>query len=105
MACGAGYYWPAAAATGLTIAALWPLRIAAHRLIERVKPEEDRVIVELQEGQPLQPLLSEVGDIRHLEVTEELDRRVVHLELGAVDEELLAKLADLPYVVGVRWHR
>src|SRR5262245_62736358 len=31
MACGAGYYWPAAATTGLTLFALWPLQIGrAH---------------------------------------------------------------------------
>src|SRR5436305_5182622 len=45
MACGAGYYWPAAAATVLTILALWPLRILAYRLIEHIKPEENRLTV------------------------------------------------------------
>lgn len=105
MACGAGYYWPAGAATLLTILALWPLRILAYRMIERIKPEENRVMVELREGQPIAPLLAEVGDVSHFELTEELDRRVVLLELPDVDEKLISRLSDLTYVIGVRWHR
>jgi putative Mg2+ transporter-C (MgtC) family protein len=105
MASGAGYYWAAVVTTLLTIFALWPLRLIAYRVIERVKPEEDRVIVELKEGQSLAPLLEQLQDVRHLEVTEEVDRRVVQLELAKVDEELVARLADLDYVIGVRWRR
>jgi putative Mg2+ transporter-C (MgtC) family protein len=105
MACGAGYYWPAGAATLLTLLALWPLRILAYRLLERIKPEETRVTIELKEGQPIAPLLAEVGDVRHFELTEELDRRVVQLELPEIDEALVSRISDLDYVIGVRWHR
>jgi putative Mg2+ transporter-C (MgtC) family protein len=105
MACGAGYYWPAAAATALTLIALWPLRILAYRLIERMRPEEDRLTVELREGQSLAPLLSVIPTVRHIEVSDELDRRVVHLETPGIDEDLVAKLSDLEYVIGVRWRR
>jgi putative Mg2+ transporter-C (MgtC) family protein len=105
MACGAGYYWPAAAATALTLFALWPLRILAYHMIDRIKPEENRLTVELQEGQPVGPFLAELHDVRHFELNEELDRRVVLLELGTVDEDIVAKLSDLPYVIGVRWRR
>jgi putative Mg2+ transporter-C (MgtC) family protein len=105
MACGAGYYWPAAAATALTLFALWPLRIVAYRFIERIKPEEDRLTVELREGQSIAPLLANVHDVRHIEVSDELDRRVVQLETAHIDEELVAKLSDLEYVIGVRWRR
>ena len=105
MACGAGYYGPAVAATGLTLFALWPLRIVAYRLIERVKPEEHRLTVELKHGQPLTPLLEAVGGVRHLELTEEPDRRVVQLELASVDERVVGRLSDLDYVIGVRWRR
>jgi hypothetical protein len=38
-------------------------------------------------------------------VTDEIDRRVVTLELARVDEHLVAELSDLDYVMGVRWHR
>jgi putative Mg2+ transporter-C (MgtC) family protein len=105
MACGAGYYWPAIAVTALTIFALWPLRMIAYRTIERIKPEENRLIVELKEGQSVGPFLAELPEVRHFELTDELDRRVVQLELEHVDEPLVARLSDLDYVIGVRWHR
>jgi len=105
MACGAGYYWPAVAGTALTIAALWPLRLVAYQTIERIKPEEQRLIVELGPGEPVGPFLATLHDVRHFELTEEADRRVVQLELGEVNEEVVAQLADLPSVIGVRWHR
>jgi putative Mg2+ transporter-C (MgtC) family protein len=105
MACGAGWYWAAVVATLLTIIALGPLRIVAHRTIERIKPEENRLIVELKEGQPVGPLLALLDDIRYFELNDELDRRVVHLELLKIDEELVSKLSDLEYVIGVRWRR
>jgi putative Mg2+ transporter-C (MgtC) family protein len=105
MACGAGYYWPAVAATALTIFALWPLRIAAYRTVERIKPEENRLTVQLADGQPAAEFLAALDDVRFFELQEEPDRRIVQLELGEVDEHVVARLADLPYVIGVRWHR
>jgi len=105
MGCGAGYYWPAAAATVLTLVALWPLRILAYRLIERIKPEEDRITVELREGTPLAKLFAHVHNVRHIELMDELDRRVVHLETPDVSETLVAELSDLDFVIGVRWRR
>jgi putative Mg2+ transporter-C (MgtC) family protein len=105
MACGAGYYWPAAAATLLTLFALWPLRLLAYRLIEQIKPEESRITVELREGESLARLLSLVHHVRHIEVNEELDRRVVHLETPDANEELVSRLSDADFVIGVRWRR
>jgi putative Mg2+ transporter-C (MgtC) family protein len=105
MACGAGYYWPAVAVTVLTLIALWPLRLVAYQTMERIKPEEQRLIVELREGEPVGPFLATLHDVRHFELTEEADRRIVQLELGSVDEAVVAQLADLPSVIGVRWHR
>src|SRR5205814_1339299 len=72
MASGAGYYWPSVAATALTIFALWPLRTIAYLMIERIKPEENRLIVELREGEPIGPFLAEVPDLRHFELDDEL---------------------------------
>ena len=105
MACGAGYYWPAVAATVLTIITLGPLRVVAHRTVERMKPEEKRLTVELAEGQPIGEFLATLDDVQLFELQDELDRRVVQLELGEVNEEVVARLSDLPYVIGVRWHR
>ena len=105
MASGAGYYGPAVATTVLTILALWPLRLIAYRMIERIKPEENRLTVELREGQPIGPFLDQVHNVRHFELQEEPDRRVLQLELEHIDEHLVAHLADLDYVIGVRWRR
>ncbi len=105
MACGAGYYWPAAASTVLTILALWPLRILAYRMIEHIKPEENRLTVELKEGEPLTRLLALVHNVRQIEVEDEIDRRVVHLETPDADEELVARLSDADFVIGVKWRR
>ncbi len=82
MAAGAGFYWPAVAVTALTLFALWPLRLLAYRLVERIKPEENRLVIELKEGQPVGPLLAELHDVA-----------------------LVAQMAELDYVIGVRWRR
>ena len=106
MAAGAGWYWAAIVTTVLTIVALWPLRLIAYRIIARIKPEDHRILVELKDAHPLAPLLSELNeDIRLLEISEELDRRIVTLELTRIDEELVAHLSDLDYVIAVRWRR
>jgi putative Mg2+ transporter-C (MgtC) family protein len=105
MACGAGYYWPAAAATVLTILALWPLRVLAYRLIEQIRPEENRLTVELKEGEPLTRLLALVHNVRHIEVDDEVDRRIVQLETPDANEELVARLSDADFVIGVKWRR
>ena len=105
MAAGAGYYAGAVLATALGLVALWPLRAVAYRLIERVRPEETRITVELKQDQPAGELLRELHGVRHFELTEEPDRRVVQIELGSVDEQLVAHLADLDYVLGVKWRK
>ena len=105
MACGAGWYWAAIVTTLVTIFALGPLRIVAYKIMERMKPEENRLTIELKEGQPIGQLISQLSDVRHFELTDELDRRVVQLELSNIDEELVGVLSDLEYVIGVRWRR
>jgi putative Mg2+ transporter-C (MgtC) family protein len=109
MAAGAGYYTAAVAATVLTVVALWPLRIATHAAVERFRPEEQRVVIELKEGQSALELLHDIetrgSNVRHFELTEERDRRVVTLELEPISEELVAGISDLDYVIGARWHR
>jgi putative Mg2+ transporter-C (MgtC) family protein len=105
MAAGAGFYSVAIITTVVALVALWPLRYIAYRMIDRVKPEEDRVVIEMREGHSLAELLTHVTQVRHIEVTEELDRRIVQLESPAVDEDLVARLSDLDFVIGVRWRR
>jgi putative Mg2+ transporter-C (MgtC) family protein len=106
MAAGAGYYWPAVAGTALTVFALWPLRALAYRTIERLRPPERRLVVELREGASVKKLLDVFGDVLQVDVEDERDRRVVTVELtDEVDEQLVSKLSDLDDVVAVRWRR
>jgi putative Mg2+ transporter-C (MgtC) family protein len=105
MACGAGWYWAALVTTALTLFALWPLRRLAYRPIERMKPEEERITVELKEGQPVGPLISQFDHVRAFELDDSPDRRIVRLELPGIDEELVSRLSDLDYVIAVRWRR
>jgi putative Mg2+ transporter-C (MgtC) family protein len=105
MACGAGLYTLAITATVVSLLALWPLRFLAYQAIERVKPEGNQITVELRDGEPLGPLLEQVPGVRHVEVIDEDERRVVVLELPEIDEQLVARISDLEYVTGVRWRR
>jgi putative Mg2+ transporter-C (MgtC) family protein len=105
MASGAGYWWAALVATTLTIVALGPLRFAAYRTLRLMRPEENRLIIELKPHQDIGPFLAQLKDVRHFELADEHDRRVVQLELTHIDEDLVAKLSDLDYVIGVRWRR
>src|SRR3954454_21677693 len=106
MAAGAGWYGAAVATTILTIFALWPLRIMAYRIIARIKPEDHRVVVELKDGTPVAPLLRDLHEgIRLLEISAQVDRRIVTLELRHIDEALGARLSELDYVIAVRWRR
>jgi putative Mg2+ transporter-C (MgtC) family protein len=106
MAAGAGYYWPAVAGTLLTLFALWPLRAVAWYALERSRPPEKRLVVELREGSSVKALLDRVPDVRQVDVEDERDRRVVTLELvHPVDESLAGALSDDDEVIAVRWRR
>jgi putative Mg2+ transporter-C (MgtC) family protein len=105
MASGAGFWWAAVIATALTLLSLGPLRFIAYRTLGRLKPADNRLIVELKEAQPLGPLLDQLDGVTHIEVNDEQDRRTVHLEVKSADERLVARLCELPYVIGARWRR
>jgi putative Mg2+ transporter-C (MgtC) family protein len=106
MAAGAGYYWPAVAATALTLFALWPLRAVAWFALERFRPPEKRLVVELRETSSVKNLLDLLPDVRQVEVEDERDRRVVTLELAHhLDESVVSQLADRDEVIAVRWRR
>ena len=105
MASGAGFYSGAVLATAAALLALGPLRTIGFRVIERIRPDEGRLQVELPEGGNLAALLGELGDVRNLEVDDELDRRVVTVDLQHVDEQLVGRISDLEYVKAVRWRR
>ena len=56
IAAGAGYYTGAVITTVVVLVSLWPLRILAYRLIERIRPGERRLEVELRANEsPVDP--------------------------------------------------
>ena len=109
IAAGAGYYSGAVLGTVVSIVALWPLRIAAYRVFERLRPEERSIVVDLRQdtkaSQLLDVLERENARVEHFQLEDEHDRRIVTLTLDTPSELLLSKLADLDFVQGVEWRR
>ena len=109
IAAGAGYYSGAVLGTVITLVALWPLRIVAYQVFERLRPEERSLVVELRQGtktgQLLDALDHEHARIEHFQLDDEPDRRIVTLTLDTPSEKLLGALADLDFVQGVEWSR
>jgi putative Mg2+ transporter-C (MgtC) family protein len=110
MASGAGYYSAAVITTIVVLISLWPLRIVAHRMFERIRPGELRLEVELNAGESPSVLLDalEAKDVavRSFELEDARDRRRVVLEVritGGRFETVTAELMRLEPVLGVRW--
>jgi putative Mg2+ transporter-C (MgtC) family protein len=110
MASGAGYYSGAVVATVVVLVSLWPLRILASRIFERVRPGELRLEVELRANESpsvlLEPLEQRGVAVRAFEVEDSRDRRRVALEVHVEDvqpEAVTAELMRLEPVLGVRW--
>jgi len=109
IASGAGYYSAALITTVLVLVSLWPLRIVAYRLFERIRPGELRLEVELRPNESPVPLLDALEKrdvaVRGFEVEDARDRRRLLLELqtAAQPHTLTAELMRLEQVLGVRW--
>ncbi len=109
IAAGAGYYSGAVIGTAITLLALWPLRLLAYYVVEYVRPEEQRMLVELAPKTSVSELMSalerEHAHVESIQVEDELDRRVVTMTLDTPSERLVAALSDLDFVKGVQWRR
>src|SRR5262245_42521092 len=110
MAAGAGYYSGALVTTVVVLVSLWPLRIAARRIFERIRPGELRLEVELRASESpsvlLPPLEQRGVSVQAFEVEDSRDRRRVALEVRVEDvqpEVVTAELMRLEPVLGVRW--
>ena len=111
MAVGAGYYSAAVITSGLVLLSLWPLRIAAYRLVRRYRPEVDRLVVQLPSGESAGPLLAAVEDlggrVEAVEVSQEGDRRSVSLDValppGRRLPDVVTRVSDVEGVLEVRW--
>jgi putative Mg2+ transporter-C (MgtC) family protein len=110
MAAGAGYYSAAAISTVLVILSLWPLRLAAHRIFVRFRPERERLLVDLEPGRPPGIVLDAVegagAHVESLALADEEDRRTVALDVDfppKTRDAVLAAVGDLEGVKAVRW--
>jgi putative Mg2+ transporter-C (MgtC) family protein len=109
MAVGAGYYSAAVLTTAAVIVTLWPLRILAHHLFVRLRPEDRPLEIELAGGASAQPVLAAVedlgADVESFQLERQRDGLLVVLRAafprGAA--EALSRLADLDEVRAVRW--
>jgi putative Mg2+ transporter-C (MgtC) family protein len=113
MATGAGYYAAAVITTVLVLVSLWPLRLLAHRVSERFRPEEGRLAVDLPAGASAVSVLEAVESagaaVRSLEFEEEGDRRRVDIHVrmphGRGAAEVIDALARTQEIKGARWNR
>ena len=111
LAAGAGYYSAAVITTAVVLIALWPLRIIAFRILQRFRPEDGRLLVELPAGQPPGGVIDEIertgARIGSMEVSQEGDRRRLQLDLVLPRDlpppRFVARIADVPDVADVRW--
>jgi putative Mg2+ transporter-C (MgtC) family protein len=108
MATGAGYYPGAIIGTVIALVALWPLRIGAYEVMERIRPEDEpSIVIELRPETKLTRLFEslerENARVERFQLDDERDRRVVTLKLDTPSDKLFAKIGDLEFVQGVRW--
>ena len=112
MASGAGYWEAAIVATAGALLTLWPLRIIAHRMLVRIRPEdEQRLVVDLAAQQGAAPVLASLeelgGRVSQFQLSESRDGRELVLTVEfpqQVDAATVAgRLARLDDVRGVRW--
>jgi putative Mg2+ transporter-C (MgtC) family protein len=110
MASGAGYYSAAVITTVLVLVSLWPLRILAFRIFERIRPGELRLEVELRANEGPSVLLDVLEGqnvaVRAFELEDARDRRRVVLDVRLAEsrpESVTAELMRLEQVLGVRW--
>jgi putative Mg2+ transporter-C (MgtC) family protein len=111
MASGAGYYSAAVITTALVLFSLWPLRIFAFRVMQRVRPETDRLLAQLPAGESPAPLIERLeelgGRLQSLEIGHEADRRTVLMDVTlpprADAPGIVAELSELEPVLEVRW--
>ena len=111
LAAGAGYYSAAVITTGLVLFSLWPLRLAAYKMLRRYRAAEGRLLVELPAGASPGAVIDEVersvARIETIEVSQEGDRRRLELDVELPKDgepaAVVARVADVDEVVEVRW--
>jgi putative Mg2+ transporter-C (MgtC) family protein len=109
MAAGAGFYSAAVLTTAIALFSLWPLRIWAHRALDRF--HERRITLTLTEDSDIAPVIEKMEqlgvEIESFAFGEDGDKRtltaLIDLPGGLERTALLRQLASLPEVKGVQW--
>ena len=111
LAVGAGYYSGALITTAVVLLSLYPLRIAAYRVLRRFRPEDARLLVELPIGVSPGGVIDELERtglrVEAIDVSQEADRRRLALDVRLPREVqpagVVARIADVEHVAEVRW--
>src|SRR4029453_8407564 len=111
MATGAGFYSAAIITTVLVLISLYPLRVVAYRVSERIRPEEGRLAVGLAAGATTVSVLQAAEDagaqVRSLEFEEEGDTRRVDMRVrvrsGRTPAGLIGAPSRTKQAKGARW--
>jgi putative Mg2+ transporter-C (MgtC) family protein len=112
MASGAGYWEAAVIATVGAIVTLWPLRLAAHRILSRIRPEDQqRLVVDLVGRTGAAPVLASLeelgGRVSQFQLSESREGRELVLTVEFPERmeasSVAGRLAELDDVRGVRW--
>ena len=111
LAAGAGYYSGAVIATGLVIISLWPLRTIAYRLLVHFRPEEGRLLVDLDRGGSAAPVLMELerlgADVENLEFHPAEGGRALAVTVRFQSVEAASQATDriggIEHVRGIQW--
>lgn len=111
IAVGAGYYSGALITTAVVLFSLYPVRIAAYRVLIRFRPEDARLLVELPLGASPGTVLDEVERagmrIESVDVSQEGDRRRLALDVRIPPDlnpaRVVARVAEVEHVAEVRW--
>jgi putative Mg2+ transporter-C (MgtC) family protein len=106
--CGAGYYAAALIGAAVAFFALYPLRVAANKTIDRWRHASSEIILEVQPGgidHVLELIAQRNRRIERFEIQHEGERRRLIFELDRVDAKFIADLAEVGGVVDVGWER
>ncbi len=111
MASGAGYYSAAFIATIGALLTLGPLRIFSYKIVNRYRPDLDRLLVEIPAGGSPGPIIEAIersgGHVRTLEITQDGERRSIAVDIALSGVEapmVVAAVGEIDGVLEVRWN-
>jgi len=106
IACGAGYWAAALIGAALALLALWPLRVAAGRTVDRWRHEDTHIVLDVQPSF-VEKVLDEFERrqlrVERFDIQREGDLRRLTVRLDRASPALVASLEELDGVVEASW--